>query len=266
VSLLRAAFRKLWRRPASWVVGLILIVFLALVYLAFGASARQITNEQQRAQVEAFLKDETAFRTLLAFLLGLGGLLSVAYAGAVAGAEWSWGTLRVALARGESRTRYLLTLYVAVGVIVGIGLLISYAIGAGLVMLSAGLAGISTSPPSSTFIASLPELLARAWLGLLELSALGFAIATVARSQLAGIGAGIALYVAEQFVSLAIPDQARYLPFSVSSSLVITQQQAAAAGTRLLDTPTAFTLTVTYGVIALLIAVIVTERAQIAGA
>ena len=264
MTLLRASFRKLWRRPASWVVGLILLVFLALVYLAFGASARQITNEQQRAQVEAFLKDEAAFRTLLGFLLGLGGLLSVAYAGAVAGAEWSWGTLRVAFARGQSRARYLLTLYVAIGVIVGIGLLISYAIGLGLVMLSATMAGVSTSPPSGAFVASLPALLGKAWLGLLELSALGFAIATVARSQLAGIGAGIALYVAEQFVSLAIPDQARYLPFSVSSSLVITEPQAAAAGTRLLDPTTALVLTVAYGVIALVVAVVVTERAQIA--
>jgi ABC-type transport system involved in multi-copper enzyme maturation permease subunit len=264
VTLLRADLRKLLRRPASWVVWLILIVLIALVYLAIGASAGQLTDERSKAQVEAFLKDESAFRTLLGFLVGLGGLLGLAYAGAIAGAEWSWGTLRVALARGESRSRYILTSFVAVGLVIGLALLLSYVIGGGLVMLGATMAGVSTGLPSASFIATLPELLGKAWFALLEEAALGFAIATVARSQLAGIGAGIAVYVAEQFVSLAIPEQSRYLPFTVAGSLVQTQEQAAFAGVKLLDPPVALALTAAYLVGALVVAVIVTARAQIA--
>jgi ABC-type transport system involved in multi-copper enzyme maturation permease subunit len=264
VTLLRADLRKLLRRPASWVVGLILIVLIALVYLAIGASAGQITDERSRAQIEAFLSSESAFRTLLGFLVGLGGLLGVAYAGAVGGAEWSWGTLRVAIARGESRSRYILTAFVAVALVIGLALLISYVIGSGLVLLAATMAGVPAGLPSATFFASLPELLARAWLGLLEQAALGFAIATVARSQLAGIGAGIAVYVAEQFVSLAIPDQARYLPFTVAASLIRTPEQAEFAGVTLLDPLTALLLTTGYLVVALIVAVAVVERAQIA--
>jgi ABC-type transport system involved in multi-copper enzyme maturation permease subunit len=264
VKLLRADLRKLLRRPASWVVGLILIVLLALIYIGIGASAGQLSDAQSRAQIDAFFKDEAAFRTLLSFLVGLGGLLGVAYAGAVAGAEWGWGTLRVAIARGESRTRYVLTAFVAVGIVIGIALLGSYVIGAGLVMIGATMAGVSTGLPSASFIATLPELLGKAWFALLEQAALGFAIATVARSQLAGIGAGIAVYVAEQFVALAIPTQARYLPFTVSGSLVQTQEQAAFAGVTLLEPATALLLTTAYLVGALLVAVVVTERAQIA--
>jgi ABC-type transport system involved in multi-copper enzyme maturation permease subunit len=264
MRLLRADLRKLMRRPASWVVWLILIVLIALVYLGIGASAGQVTNAQQRAQIEAFLKDEAAFRTLLGFLVGLGGLLGVAYAGAVAGADWSWGTLRVAFARGESRTRYVLTSFVAVAIVIGIALLGSYLIGAGLVMLGATMAGVSTGLPSASFVAALPELLGRAWFGLLAQAALGFAIATVARSQLAGIGVGIAVYVAEQFVALAIPSQARYLPFTAAASLVQTPEQAAFAGVTLLEPAVALLLTSGYFIGALLVTVLVIERAQIA--
>jgi ABC-type transport system involved in multi-copper enzyme maturation permease subunit len=264
VRLLRADLRKLLRRPASWVVGLILIVLIALVYIAIGASASQMNNPTQRAQVEAFLANEAAFRTLLGFLVGLGGLLGVAYAGAVGGAEWGWGTLRVALARGESRRRYVLTLFVATALVIGVALIGSYVIGAGLVMLAATIASVPTGLPSASFIATLPELFAKAWFGLLEQAAIGFAIATIARSQLAGIGAGIAVYVAEQFVSLAIPQQARYLPFTVAGSLVQTPEQAEFAGVTLLDPPVALLLTGAYLGGALLVAVVVTERAQIA--
>ena len=51
-----------------------------------------------------------------------------------------------------------------------------------------------------------------------EQATIGFAIATFARSQLAGLGAGIALYFVEQFSTLFLPDIVRYLPFHVASS------------------------------------------------
>jgi hypothetical protein len=151
-----------------------------------------------------------------------------------------------------------------VSLVIGVALVLSYVIGAGLVMLGATMAGVSTGLPSASFIGTLPELLAKAWFGLLEQAALGFGIATLARSQLAGIGAGIAIYVAEQFVALAIPDQARYLPFTVAGSLVQTQEQAAFAGVTLLDARVSLLLTAGYFVGALLVTVLVIERAQIA--
>ena len=43
---------------------------------------------------------------------------------------------------------------------------------------------------------------------------IGFAVATLARSQLAGIGVGIALYFGEAFASIFLPDIVKYLPFA----------------------------------------------------
>ena len=49
-----------------------------------------------------------AYDLILSFILGLGGLFAVIYGAAIAGSEWSWGTLKNAVARGESRSRYML--------------------------------------------------------------------------------------------------------------------------------------------------------------
>jgi len=76
------------------------------------------------------------------------------------------------------------------------------AIGAG-----AGLAGVSTSGlGDGPTLQALPEQLARGWFAIVEEAALGFAVATIARSQLAGVGVGIALYFGEQFAGLFLPD------------------------------------------------------------
>ena len=53
-----------------------------------------------------------------------------------------------------------------------------------------------------------------------EQGALGFAIATLARSQLAGIGVGIGVYFGEQFASIFLPDIVKYLPFNAASAVV----------------------------------------------
>ena len=47
-----------------------------------------------------------AYELVLALILGIGGLLAVTYGAAIAGSEWGWGTLKAAVARGESRSRY----------------------------------------------------------------------------------------------------------------------------------------------------------------
>ena len=59
-------------------------------------------------------------------------------------------------------------------------------------------------------------------MAILEEGALGFAIATFARSQLGGIGAGIALYFGEAFAGIFLPDFVKYLPFSVAQASVAT--------------------------------------------
>jgi ABC-2 type transport system permease protein len=206
-------------------------------------------------------------------MFGLGGLVAVTYAAAIAGSEWSWGTLKSAVARGESRARYMLATFAAIALMVAIGLAITFVLGIALAVVAANIAGISTAgltDPDS--LARLPAMAARGWFAVVEQAALGFAIATLARSQLAGIGAGIAFYFGEGFASIFLPDIVKYMPFAVARASIDTGNAggggfggggAAAAGALAPDT--ALLLVAVWLVGSLAVAILFTERAEITG-
>ena len=54
----------------------------------------------------------------------------------------------------------------------------------------------------------------------LSATAIGLAIATLARGQLAGIGAGIAFYFGETFATIFVLDIVKYMPFAVTRASV----------------------------------------------
>lgn len=221
MRLLLSSVRKLRRRPATWISLGLLVGLLLLVFLAVGATARQIPEQPGEAAATIIVTFPGAYEFVLSFILGLGGLLAVLYAGAIAGSEWGWGTFKAMVARGESRSRYLLVTYAGVGLLLGIGLLVAFTAGIVAAVIGAVLAGVPTDGLSDAeTLGSLPELLLRGWLSLVEQGALGFAIATLARSQIAGIGVGIGVYFGEQFASIFIPDVVKFLPFHAASAVV----------------------------------------------
>jgi ABC-type transport system involved in multi-copper enzyme maturation permease subunit len=211
-----------------------------------------------------------AYTLILSFILGLGGLFAVIYGAAIAGSEWTWGTLKAAVARGESRSRYQLSLFSSIAVLIGAGLLVAFVVGVAVALLAATIASVSTGGVSdATALGRIPELLARSWLAVVEEGALGFAIATLARSQLAGIGAGIAFYFGEQFASIFLPDIIKYLPFNAASAVVAVSGEGfggggAAVASRL-GPDMALLVVVAWLVGALAVAAAFTERAEISG-
>jgi ABC-2 type transport system permease protein len=269
MRIFAAGFRKLARRPATWVTFGLLVGLLALIYIAVGATARQQTNGQQGLLLVTF---PGAYTLLLSFILGLGGLFAMIYGAAIAGSEWTWGTLKAAIARGESRSLYQLGSFASIAVVVGIGLVLAFVIGIGVAVVAAGIASVPTDGVSdSETLGTLPELLARGWLALAEACALGFAIATLARSQLAGIGVGIAVYFAEQFASIFLPDIVRYLPFNAANAVVATSGSFGGGGDGggpglvRLDPNTALLVVAAWLVGALLVTALFTERAEVSG-
>ncbi len=199
MKLFVAGLRKLVRRPATYVTFGLLVGLLALIYIAVGATARQATGDGSEGAL-LLLTFPGAYTLLLSFILGLGGLFAMIYGAAIAGSEWTWGTLKAAVARGESRSRYQLVSFVSIAVMVGIALLVAFVVGVVVAIVAANLAQVPTSGVGDTAtLGTLPNILGRGWLALAEACALGFAIATLARSQLAGIGVGIAIYFGESF-------------------------------------------------------------------
>ncbi|HEX5148530.1 MAG TPA: hypothetical protein VFW02_05575 [Candidatus Limnocylindrales bacterium] len=269
MRLFIADLRKLIRRPASFISLGLLIGLLALIFLAIGATARQTPEAQGGEAALLLVTFPGAYTLIISFLLGLGGLFAVIYGAAIAGSEWNWGTLKSAVARGESRSRYQLSLFAAISLLIGVGLLICFVVGVAVALVGAVLAAVSTSGLSdATALGRLPELLARAWLAVIEEGAIGFAIATLARSQLAGIGAGIALYFGEQFASLFLPNVVQYLPFDAAGAVVAVSGEGFGGGGQLatrLDPNAALLVVTAWLVGSLVVTALFTERAEISG-
>jgi ABC-2 type transport system permease protein len=268
MRIVRSGLRKLVRRPATYVTFGLLVGLLALIFLAVGATVRQTPDEEARASALLLLTFPGAYALVLSFILGLGGLFAMIFGAAIAGSEWSWGTLKTAIARGESRWRYQVGSFVAIAIMVGIGLVVSFAIGVVVAVLAAAIAGIATDGVSDTkTLQTLPDLLARGWLGLAEACAIGFAIATIARSQLAGIGVGIAVYFGEQFASIFLPDLVQYLPFNAANAVVEAAATTGGQGSQLvrLEPNIAILVVAAWLVGSIAVAALFTERAEITG-
>lgn len=269
MRLVRSGVRKLVRRPATWVTLVLMIGLLAITFLAVGATYRQLPDAESRRASELLLRFPGAYAFVLAFILGLGSLLAVIYAAAIAGSEWSWGTLKNAVARGASRTGYTLAHYAAVLIMVMVGLLVAFGIGVVTATLGAAVAGLPLDGLSDAeTLGRLPEQIVRGWIALAMSAAIGFAVATVTKSQLAGIGVGIALYFGEQFSSLFLPDIVKWLPFAAAGSVISGGSGGLTAGGAVpegLDPNTALLVTLGWLAGSLAVASLVTERAEIGG-
>jgi ABC-2 type transport system permease protein len=269
MRLLISTLVKLRSRLATWLTLGLLILLMALIYLAVGATANQTISRPGGQAVLLLITFPGAYGLILGFVLGLGGLFVMAYAAAIAGSEWTWGTLKTAVARGESRSRYMLTTYLGIALVAGIGMLVAFAVGVLVTFLAAKLAGVSTDGLSDTSIfGNLPEQFLRGWYGLVEVGAVGFTVATLARSQLAGVGAGIGIYFAESFAGLFLPDIIKYLPFNAASALIATNSAAtggAAQSLARVDPNTALVVVGIWLVASLTITALFTERAEISG-
>jgi ABC-2 type transport system permease protein len=227
MRLFVSGIRKLSRRPATFVTFGLLIGLLVLIVLAVGATANSTAGGAGQAQRDVTAKQlvtfPAAYDHMLGFIIGLGGLFAMIYGAAIAGSEWSWGTLKSAVARGESRVRYMLLQFSSIALMIAIGVVVAFGIAVVAAIIGANLANVSTSGLSDTAtLGHLPERLLKGWFAVIEEAALGFAIATLARSQLAGIGVGIAFYFGESFASIFLPDVVKYMPFSVANAAVST--------------------------------------------
>jgi ABC-2 type transport system permease protein len=274
MRLFRSGLRKLVRRMATWVTFGLLTGLLVLILLAVGATANRTGGSAaSRAAALTLVTFPAAYDSILAFLLGLGGLFAVIYGAAVAGSEWTWGTLKNAVARGESRSRYTLLSFASIALVIAIGLAAAFAIAVGAAVVAANIAGVPTSGLSDTSTLSrLPEQFVRGALAIIEEGALGFAIATLARSQLAGIGAGIALYFGETFAGIFLPDIVKYLPFNVATAAVATGTPRGGGfgggggqGLATVDANTAIVLVAVWLIGSLVVAAVFSERAEISG-
>ena len=221
MRLLRASLRKLLRRPAARITLIVLVLLLALIYVSIGVSAQASPDDDTLDGVAAIVTFPEAYGNLASILVVFVGLGAAAFGATVGGSEWSWSTFRLAVARGESRSRYVLLTYAGVAIVVLIGWLALFAVGVALIPLGAALGGLAPGDPTDPdALGTLPLMLAGGWWAVVMEGAIGFAIAFIARSQVAGIVAVIGLYLGEQFAAIALPAELlRLAPLAAASSL-----------------------------------------------
>jgi ABC-type transport system involved in multi-copper enzyme maturation permease subunit len=251
-------------------IGLLVLIVLAVGATANGNMGGGAGQGARGAAAKELLTFPGAYDRMLGFIIGLGGLFAMIYGAAIAGSEWSWGTLKSAVARGESRVRYMLLQFSSIAFMVAVGLVIAFGIAVVAAIVGAHLANVSISGLGDTAtLGHLPERLLKGWLAVAEEAALGFTIATLARSQLAGIGAGIAFYFGESFASIFLPDVVKYMPFSVANAAVSTGsgQGLGSGGGAIASLPAdqALVLVGLWLVGSLLVASIFSDRVEITG-
>ena len=224
MRLFTSGLRKLARRPATYVIFGLLAAMMALIIIASATTGGQVGGDRPGGpggDPLALVTFPGAYTQILSFMIGLGGLFGVMYGATIAGSEWSWGTLKAVVTRGESRSLYMLATFAAIPVVAAIGLLVAFGIGVGTSALGAVIAGVSLDGiGNGDALRQLPDSFARGWVGIAAEAALGFAVATLARSQLAGIAAGIGVYFAGSFAGVFVPDVTQYLPFQLATTAV----------------------------------------------
>ena len=225
MKMFLSAVRKLRRRAATIVTFGLLGGLLTLIIIAVATTGGGDGGPGGGGNPEfdplTFVTFPAAYEIVLGFILQIGGLFALIYGAAIAGSEWSWGTLKAAVARGESRSRYMLSLFAAVALVTAFGLLFTFVVGVVAAAVGATIAGVPLDGMNDTQrLMDLAEPFARGLVGITAQGALGFAIATLARSQLAGIGAGIGLYLGGAFATIFLPDIVKYLPAQLASAAV----------------------------------------------
>jgi ABC-2 type transport system permease protein len=215
LRLLGSELFRLRRRWMPWIllVSVALLAF-ALYFIIYGSVQAQIQALQSGTpvtgngpqQTEAQLRE--SFETLrpsqvasfgLGVVGGLGSVLLIVLTASVFGNEFNWGTLRVVLALGAGRERFLgakyvaLLLYATVLTIIG-----ALAALAGSEVVSS-IASLDRTLPAD-FALDLAANVGRTIFTFLPYVALAALIAVWSKSGGAGIGIGLVVYFAEGIV------------------------------------------------------------------
>lgn len=198
-SLLQIELLKLAKRPMTWVMLLLQLGVLGLGFFTNALSLRSAAPERQEYLLRALILPDSLGNTTQ-FIYLFGAILLALLTAAAIGGEYSWGTLRQALATGVSRTGFLgaklLALAIVAAAFVVLPLLVT-------VPISLWIAWLEQRPALAAALdpAWLAALLGRTYLLVLMPMSLAFLIALVARSQAVGVGAALGLLIVDQIAA-----------------------------------------------------------------
>lgn len=203
LNLMRAEWLKLTRRPMTW---LLLGVFLLLMLLSFtmlfflvgvhegtfSGMVIQVLNEPQIEQYRNMLRFPGILGSVLGQINSFGGICAIILTAGAFGSEYSWGTLRMQLARQPRRGLYLAAKTLTLLALLLVGMAVALLVGALLAWLYGSILG-DVGSVSRNDILMLPLAMLRALYVMLPYILLTIAACVTGRSVLAGVVGGAIL-------------------------------------------------------------------------
>ncbi len=262
MRLLSGQLRKLVHRPATRYTPVFLGGMLLLVYVGVAASRVQVTDPGVRADLEAQLQFPGVYELLAQILLTMGGIAAATYAGMVRGSDWSWRTFGAVVARGESRSRYVLTEYLGIALLVTAAFVVLMAFGTILAGVGALFLGLGLGGAADTdALANLASTIVRGSYAMAIQASFGVAAAAVTRSPLAGVVVIVTLLIGEQIAPIVIPpDVMAYAPLMTTMTIALGSSGSPGETSDLIRSLLVGTA---YGAVALLIATAASIRAEL---
>jgi len=203
--MLAAELLKVRGRWLPWVLCLILVAMLALTtfapYLDWKGGGGGFLEDVER---QAFVLP-WSLTSSLNTIQSLGSILLGIVAASLVGTEYSWGTVRSCLVRGQTRSRYLLTKLLGLAT-VGLALLAAaFAVALIFTVITTHLAGqpITLDVPDGPSLPEVPLMFLRSAFSVLPYALLAFLLAELFHSTAAGVGGGL-VYVFVEGILLAI--------------------------------------------------------------
>lgn len=198
INALKSELFRLRRRPQTWIMPILAVVFIAIFY-AILFLVYQFGGMADRSEMRESIQVSNVFDNGMQIFGFFGGILIVIVTSSLIGSEYSWNTLRPLVARAKNRNGLLsakwivVLLYTVFMVIVGIvGSLV-------LATVFSLFTDSSTALPDG-FWWDVVVGSARWVVASLPYAAIGFAAALLTRSNAAGIAIGIGISFVEPLI------------------------------------------------------------------
>jgi ABC-type transport system involved in multi-copper enzyme maturation permease subunit len=215
VALLRSEIFRLRRRWMTWILLLsVLVLAFALYFIIFASVQAQIqalqngtssstngppqTEAQLRQQLQA-LRPSQVMSFGLGIVSGFGSVLLIVFTASVFGNEFNWGTLRVILALGAGRERFLAAKYIAIVLYATLFTIVGALAALAGSEIASSIASLDRALPGD-FSTQLVLTIGRTVFTFLPYIALAAFIAVWSKSGGAGIAIGLVVYFAEGIV------------------------------------------------------------------
>ena len=202
IDQIRAELFKLRKRKMTWIMIIVLAAFFCLIFFAiYGITASPPARmpEQALEPMRNLLTFPDAFKTIFSTAQNIGAILLTIIVASSVGNEYGWGTIKQTLIRQGGRYQYVLSKLAAFIVYALIGIIIAFAIGFCLALLTTQWinGALNWDFMTVSYVGELFAMYGWTFYGLFVYILLAILLSLLGRSAIVGIGGTLGYYFVE---------------------------------------------------------------------